>query len=57
MEVSILSLSTSMATSRLSYFFPCKIKVEVLVAALDTPNPNRRETVRAVTDLVDGHIG
>ena len=31
--------------------------MEVLVADLDTPNPNRRETVSAVTGLVDRHIG
>ena len=57
MEVSILSISKSMAALRLSYFFPCKTKVELSVAALDSPNPNRRETVSAVTGLVDGHIG
>ena len=33
------------------------MKVEVPVAAPDTPNPNRRETVSAVTGLVEGHIG
>ena len=57
MEVSILSISKSMAALRLSYFFPCKTKVELSVAALDSPNPNRRETVSAVTGLVDRHIG
>ena len=56
MEVSILSISKSMAALRLSQFFPCKTKVEVLVAAPVTSNPNRRETVSAVTGLMDGHM-
>ena len=57
MEVSILSISKSMGVLKLLQFFPCKTKAEVLVAALATLNPNRRETVSALTGLADGHIG
>jgi hypothetical protein len=49
MEVSIFSTAKSMAALRLSYFFPRKTKAEVPVASPATLNPNRRETVSAVT--------
>jgi hypothetical protein len=55
MEVSIFYISKSMAALRVSYFFTCKIKAEIQLAASMATNPNRRETISAVTGLVVNH--